>query len=153
MVHHTITRLSAVIILLLCSRIAGFAQAQDTLQPDLAPFSPSAAPQIKAEDVQMQVDKQATFPGGNQNINPFIAKNIVYPPEAIAQGIEGRVTVSFTITKEGKVTDVKVRKPVHPLLDEAAINIIKKMPQWEPAMFKNEPVNTLYTIPINFKLQ
>ena len=138
MVHHTITRLSAVIILLLCSRIAGFAQAQDTLQPDLAPFIPSAAPQIKAEDVQMQVDKQATFPGGNQNINPFI---------------EGRVTVSFTITKEGKVTDVKVRKPVHPLLDEAAINIIKKMPQWEPAMFKNEPVNTLYTIPINFKLQ
>ena len=142
MVHHTITRLSAVIILLLCSRIAGFAQAQDTLQPDLAPFIPSAAPQIKAEDVQMQVDKQATFPGGNQNINP-----------SIAQGIEGRVTVSFTITKEGKVTDVKVRKPVHPLLDEAAINIIKKMPQWEPAMFKNEPVNTLYTIPINFKLQ
>ncbi len=151
MVHHTITRLSAVIILLLLSRIAGFAQAPDTLQPDLAAIPP-ATQQTKVE-LQMQVDKQATFPGGNQNINPFIAKNIVYPPEAIAQGIEGRVNVSFTISKEGKVTDVKVRKPVHPLLDEAAINIIKKMPQWEPAMFKNEPVNTLYTIPINFKLQ
>lgn len=124
---------------------------RDSVHPDS--FPPVAAPKTQVEGTQLQVEKPATFPGGNQNINPYIAKNIVYPPEAIEQGIEGKVTVTFTINKEGNITDVKVRQPVHPLLDAAAINIIKKMPRWEPAMFKAEPVSTLYTIPINFKLQ
>lgn len=148
---------SIAIAILLLGGSGGILHAQDrgireAVNPDSFP-PPKAAPQMKVEDTQLQVDKQASFPGGNQNINPYIAKNIVYPNDAIRQEIEGKVIVTFTIDKEGQIADVKVRQSVHPLLDTAAVNIIKKMPRWEPAMFKGEPVSTLYTIPINFKLQ
>jgi protein TonB len=127
------------------------AQSQDTTKT--IQVTPASVASEKDESVKLQVDKQATFPGGNQNINSFIRENIVYPKEAIEQEIQGSVMVSFVINAEGDIEDVKISKSAGSILDQAAISVIKKMPKWEPAMYQNKAVKTMYTLPVNFRLQ
>ncbi|MBO7365925.1 MAG: energy transducer TonB [Bacteroidales bacterium] len=69
-------------------------------------------------------------------------------------GIEGKVLISFKITAEGKLTDVKLRKGVHPLLDKEAVRVVKSAPQkWEPGeKTKGVPVDVTYTMPVVFTL-
>lgn len=98
------------------------------------------------------VSTEAKFPGGNSLINKFIANNIKYPSKAIDEGIEGKVTLSFVIEKDGSIGNVKVINSVHTELDREAIRVIKSMPKWEPATANDKPIRSLYTIPINFKL-
>ncbi len=103
-------------------------------------------------DAPLQVEQRATFPGGNHLINKYVSDKLAYPKDAIAEGVEGRVNVTFFIDKEGKVKDAKVVKSLHPSLDKAAIDVIKGMPDWEPAMYSGKPVKSSYTLPISFKL-
>jgi protein TonB len=66
--------------------------------------------------------------------------------------IQGKVFVQFVINKDGNVEDVKLAKGVDPLLDEAAMNIVKSMPQWKPGKQRGQYVKVSFTIPINFQL-
>lgn len=50
----------------------------------------------------------------------WIDSQVRYPKALKKEGIQGRVAVGFTITRQGRLTDVKVYKGVHPLLDKEA---------------------------------
>ena len=51
-----------------------------------------------------------------------ISRNVFYPPEAIARGIEGEVRLIITLTDDGSIADVNVAASSgHPILDNAAI--------------------------------
>lgn len=100
-------------------------------------------------------DNMPEFPGGSSALMEFIARNIKYP-QAIAQGeaaVSGRVIVTFTIKKDGSISDPKVVRSVHPLLDKEALRIVGLMPKWMPGTHKGEPVDIKYTIPIRFNAQ
>jgi TonB family protein len=121
----------------------------------LLAFSTAAYSQIdiKKEQVEeIKVERQAQFPGGNIKINDFLSKNITYPEDAREQGVEGRVLVTFVIAEDGKISDAKVAKKVHPSLDAAALAAVKKMPVWEPALVEGKPIKSMYTIPVIFQL-
>ncbi|MBI5540264.1 MAG: energy transducer TonB [Bacteroidia bacterium] len=92
------------------------------------------------------------FPGGQDAMMDFIGTNIRYPTYAKEKGIEGKVFIRFIISKTGKVDSVTVLKGVYPLLDEEAIRVVAKMPDWKPGMQDGKPVNVSFHIPINFKL-
>ncbi len=84
----------------------------------------------------------------------FIAKNVDYPEKARKKGIQGKVFVSFVIDEEGKTTQVKIVKSVHPLLDDAAKEVIKKYEGWPSCGFcRGKPTKVQNIVPINFKLQ
>jgi TonB family protein len=100
-----------------------------------------------------EVDKPASFPGGMDKMMEYLKNNIQYPADCREKGIQGIVLVEFVITKKGKIEKVKVLVPVHPDLDAEAKRVISKMPKWEPAELNGKKVNTMYQIPINFKLQ
>jgi len=89
----------------------------------------------------------------NQKIAEHIAKHFKYPNKAIRKEIQGKVLVSFIISKTGEITNVKAANKTHPILEAEAIRIIKLLPRMTPGKQKGEPVNVAYTIPINFKLQ
>ena len=99
------------------------------------------------------VEKVATFPGGVQRWIDFLSRNFRYPKEARKQKIEGTVMVQFVVSVDGTVTDVRVTKPVHPLLDEEAVRIIQSSPKWQPATTTTGE-NIIYYArqPIVFKL-
>ncbi len=91
----------------------------------------------------------ASFPGGDAEFFMFIARNIEYPQSAIKDGTEGNVIVNFTVAPDGKVTDVKVVKGVREDLDNAAIEVIKKSPKWNPAKPGGD---ASVNVPVTFKL-
>lgn len=100
------------------------------------------------------VEEKPTFQGGDaNNFSRWVNSNLVYPREAHDKGIQGRVTMSFTVSESGKVTDVKVLKGVHPLLDEEAKRVVKQSPAWTPGKTDGKVVSVTYTFPVIFKLR
>ena len=100
-------------------------------------------------------ETKPTFDGGDAiKFQKWVEEHKIYPEEAKKEGIEGRVTVQFTITKEGKLTNVRVLRSVHPLLSEEAIRVIESAPQkWTPGLdYKGEPRDVTYTYPMVFSL-
>jgi TonB family protein len=67
-------------------------------------------------------------------------------------GIEGRIYLRFVVSKEGKVTQVRVLRGVHPLLEAEALRVVSALPDFVPGRMQGKPVNVEYTLPILFKL-
>lgn len=107
---------------------------------------------IEDDSVFIVVDKTAVFPGGEAAMYQFINKNLKYPLEAMKKGIKGRVTCSFTVNKEGKVSGVKVIKGVDTNLDAEAVRVISEMPNWTPAEKDGKKVGVNLLVPIVFRL-
>lgn len=105
------------------------------------------------DEIYMITEVMPEFEGGNEGLQRFIAENVVYPPEAKDQNISGRVFITFVVNQEGKVENVEVLKGVHPLLDEAAIQCIKSLPDFTLGMQDDKPAKVRYNIPINFQLR
>ncbi|MBP7508081.1 MAG: M56 family metallopeptidase [Prolixibacteraceae bacterium] len=102
-----------------------------------------------AENNEIDEDK-AEFPGGEEALMKFIAKNTKYPFEAISKKIQGKVFVRFNINKEGKVEFPSVIRGVDPFLDEEALRVIKSMPAWNIGNNYGKDVSIAYTIPVSF---
>ncbi len=99
-------------------------------------------------------DEQATFPGGTQEMMQYLSKNIHYPENCSANEIQGKVYIEFVIAKDGSVTNAKIKRSVHPDLDNEALRVVKSMPRWNPAHTKDgNTVQQRYSLPINFKIQ
>lgn len=92
------------------------------------------------------------FPGGEIALRTFIANNIKYPELAAESEIQGTVYVRFVVTKTGKVGEVQVTRGVDPLLDQEAVRVIKKLPDFKPGSQGGRPVNVWYSVPIVFQL-
>ena len=97
------------------------------------------------------VDQKPEFPGGRSSMINFINKTREYPVEAYEMGIEGRVTCAFIVNTEGKVCHVKVLRGVEPTLNDEAIRIISKMPDWTPGKIADAPVPTRVVCCIPFR--
>ena len=98
------------------------------------------------------VDEQPQFPGGAQAMYDWIADNIQYPADALAEGIQGKVIVELVIDQDGKIVNPRVLRGRHPDLDKEALRVVKSMPAWTPARVKGKPVSVANTLPVSFKL-
>lgn len=99
------------------------------------------------------VEEMPQFPGGAAALMQYLSKNIRYPEEAHKNNIQGRVIVNFIVETDGSITEAKVTRSIHPLLDAEALRVINAMPKWNPGMQGGKPVRVKYTVPVTFKLQ
>lgn len=88
----------------------------------------------------------------DQKMNEHLRKHFKYPNKAAEDNIQGKVVVSFVINKLGKVVDIQTTGG-HKILQKEAKRIISLLPNFTPAVKNGKPVNIMYSIPINFKLQ
>ena len=93
------------------------------------------------------------FPGGQKVLMKYLAANIKYPATAVKAKKQGRVIVTFTVRKDGSITNAKVARSVDPELDAEALRVVRAMPKWTPGTQLGKPVNVKYTLPVNFSLQ
>jgi len=108
---------------------------------------------VKAKDgVFTIVEQMPVFPGGEQAMLDFISNNVKYPKSAREDDVEGRVIVQFVISKTGDVVDAKIVKSVRSDIDEAALNVVNQMPQWNPGIQDGKTVLVSFNLPINFTL-
>ena len=100
-----------------------------------------------------QVDQKPGFNGGDANeFSKWIGQNLKYPEKCRQSKVEGRVTLQFTVTETGKVTDVKVLRSVNEDLDKEAVRVVSQSPDWTPGRDKNgEAVSVTYVFPVIFK--
>lgn len=63
-----------------------------------------------------------------------------------------RLFVVFTISKTGKIVNVRSRGP-HPVLEKEVGQIISSLPQMKPGKQRGMPVGVSYSIPITFEVR
>ena len=102
-----------------------------------------------------EVEQKPTFMGNEPvQFTKWVFGQLKYPQEAKEKQIQGRVTLQFTIAKDGKVKDINVaRSSGSQILDDEAVRIVSMSPQWEPGKHKGEPVDVRFTFPLVFKLR
>lgn len=110
--------------------------------------------QVKEEAIPYQlVDVKPSFQGGDINhFTNWVNSRLVYPEIAKANGIQGRVTLQFTVEKDGSVTEVKVVRGVDPSLEKEAVRVVSMSPKWSPGRNKDRNVPVIYTFPVIFSL-
>lgn len=91
------------------------------------------------------------YPGGLNALMNFLMSETKYPKEAYHKKIYGKVIAKIYLDEEGRIIDKKVEKGIHPLLDQEALRVISKLPQFSPATLDGIPVRFVLTLPINFR--
>lgn len=97
------------------------------------------------------VQEKPSFMGGDANaFSKWVNQRLVYPAEAKAKGIQGRVALEFTIDVNGAVKDVKVLKGIEASLDAEAVRVVSMSPEWTPGKIDGKPVAVTYRFPVFF---
>ncbi|MBR0533707.1 MAG: energy transducer TonB [Bacteroidales bacterium] len=100
------------------------------------------------------VENKPTFQGGDANtFSKWVNSQLEYPEIAKENGIQGRVTLQFTVNTDGSVSDVKVLRGVDSSLDKEAVRVVSSSPKWKPGMQRDKPVRVTYTFPVIFQLR
>ncbi len=104
------------------------------------------------KEMTVVVEEMPSFPGGEVARMKFLAENINYPEEAMKNKIQGTVSVSFNVSKSGKVSGVKIYKGIGGGCDEEVKRVVKLMPRWNPGTQDGKPVKVRFVMSVNFKL-
>lgn len=116
-------------------------------------FGAFAQSEVSTDDaVFVVVEEQAMFPGGMEAMYDYIGKNLKYPELAKEKDIQGRVFVNFIVERDGSITNVKCLRGIGGGCDEAAMEVVKNMPKWQPAKQRGKEVRCQFNLPINFEL-
>ena len=100
------------------------------------------------------VQEKPTFMDRDANeFTKWVYANMEYPDAAKENGVQGRVTLEFTIDKSGRVSNIKILRGVDPVLDNEAVRVISKSPKWSPGKNRGKAVDVKYTFPIVFQLR
>ena len=105
------------------------------------------------EEVHIVVEQPPSFPGGDAALMEYLNNNISYPAIAVDMNIQGKVTCSFVVGKDGSIQDVRVERSVDGSLDKEAVRVIKSMPRWIPGRQGGNAVKVKYYLPVTFRLQ
>jgi protein TonB len=76
-----------------------------------------------------------------------LSEHLFYPPQAVAQGLEGEVILLLTLAENGQLVSASIaRSSGHGLLDQAALDATRRI-----GALPGNPRQTLF--PVNFRLQ
>lgn len=117
---------------------------------DISAISTNKAQLLKSTCDVEDIIKEASFPGGKNALDKYIANHLVYPEEAKEKGISGAVKVEFLVKTDGHIDNVKTVKSVHPLLDAEAERLVASMPPWNPTIVNGRKAAYYYEITIQF---
>lgn len=111
--------------------------------------------EIEEEAIPFQlVEEKPSFMGGDANtFSKWVNERLVYPEIAKENGVQGRVTLQFTVETSGQVTNVKVLRGVDPSLDKEAVKVVSSSPKWKPGKQRDRAVRVTYTFPVIFQLR
>jgi len=90
--------------------------------------------------------------GGIEGFYAYLQREMIYPPQAIENNIEGDVILQLTVDKSGLFKNIVVVKSLGYGCDEEALRLIREAPTWQPAYQSGEKVAMEILFPIPFKL-
>lgn len=90
------------------------------------------------------------FPGGHIALVEYLSKNIKFPKEKEKENVRARVVASFTVDKDGSITDAKIVRSQGEAFDNEALRVINGMPKWIPGTQNGKAVRVKYILPVTF---
>lgn len=99
--------------------------------------------------VYLQAEPLEGFP----HLYDYFSSELKYPEEAVKDSIQGIVTVSFIITKEGKPEKIIILNSLGQVFDKEVVRLIEHMPAWKPAIMNHTPVPSKISMPLTFRLE
>ncbi len=111
--------------------------------------------EVEEEAIPFQlVEEKPKFQGGDANdFTRWVNSRLQYPEIAKENGVQGRVTLQFTVNADGSVANVKVLRGVDPSLDQEAVRVVSSSPKWTPGRQRDRAVKVTYTFPVVFQLR
>lgn len=126
----------------------------EAVRNDIAVNTPPPAPKEEVTNKVFDVvEVMPSFPGGQGALMSYLSSHTKYPVVAQENGVQGRVTVSFVVERDGSITDVHVVRSVDPSLDREAARVVSSMPNWQPGKQNGSAVRVKFNVPVQFKLQ
>jgi len=93
-----------------------------------------------------------SFRGGDESLMRFLAQTLRYPHTAREKSVQGTVFVTFVVEKDGSISNIEVLRGVSDELDNEAIRVVSRMPEWIPGKADNKSVRVRFSMPIRFVL-
>ncbi len=127
---------------------------QDTVKVSKAvkKADPKVAATEKKEEEEIVifevVEQMPEYPGGMDALSKYLESKVADSPMKSKAG--GLVTIGFTVTGSGKVTNVQVLESDQPSLNKEAERIVSEMPDWIPGKQRGKPVPVKYSVPVRF---
>lgn len=99
-----------------------------------------------SDEPLIYVDEPAEFPGGIGAMRKYIADNIDI--SYVERG--SKLYLKFVVDEKGEISKVRITRSTEecPTCEEAAIQVIKSMPKWQPGKVNGKPVKSYYKLPI-----
>ena len=106
-------------------------------------------------DSSLCIEKEAHFPGTDKSWTNFLERNLNpdVPVRNRAPVGTYMVMVQFVVDKEGRVTDIKPLTKFGFGMEEEVIRILKKSPQWVPAIQFGRNVKAYRRQPVTFVVE
>lgn len=90
--------------------------------------------------------------GGRDAYEKYLSEKLVYPEQALANEVEGTVTIKFTIDLNGQISNFKVLNSLGYGCDDEAIRLIREGPTWAPSKKNDKPVAEEVTVGLKFDI-
>ena len=94
------------------------------------------------------IEVKPEFPGGNEKMNLFISKNLTYSKEMIEDEVKSKVFASFIVEKNGTLSDIKIIRDCGYNTAKMIMELLKKMPLWNPGIQNGKTVRCSFILPI-----
>ena len=109
---------------------------------------PFEGPHLQPTEV---VEQMPQFPGGITALMKWLDEHVVYPQSCIRMRIVGELQVSFFVEVDGTIHEPKIVYSLHPDLDRAVLNAVRRMPRWQPGKIDGKLSVVCVTLPVNFQ--
>jgi TonB family protein len=90
---------------------------------------------------------------GETSIYLAVSKIVVYPQDAVENGISGTVYLNFNITKDGKIENIAVTKGKNILLDKETVRVFRTLQFSSPAYLHGKPISICVRFPFKYTLE
>ncbi len=97
--------------------------------------------------------EKPVFPGGEGALHAYVREHFKFPHRDREEENYGTIFVSFTIMKDGSVSNVKILRGINDRLNNETIRVIKSLPKWKPGKNAGSPVKVSFTMPVMLQKQ
>jgi periplasmic protein TonB len=84
-------------------------------------------------------------------VETYLKRNVKYPDEAKRNKIKGSVFVAATIETDGRVVGARLLKGLGSGCDEAALEVVRKMPKWKAGKANGQNVRSEVSVKVPFQ--
>lgn len=101
-----------------------------------------------------QLQSPPSYTGGTKALSLYLNSNLKYPEKEKAEGVMETIFLTFTVNKDGTLSNVKNLNGENENLINASITAIENMPNWIPGKNENnQPVAATMTLPIKWTIK